>query len=477
MNKKIKIASIILIIIISILSVSKEFQNDTFYLIKVGETILTKGIDFKDHFSFHNLPYQYPHILFSIIVYIFYDLFSLTGLYILTIIFTIILAISMYYINIKNSKNQIMTTAFTLIFIIAINGFLTLRAQIVSYIIFIFEYYFLNKLITRNKIKYIIYIFLLAVLLVNTHVAVYPFYIIIFLPFLGEYILKKITKKETYKIKHLLISLFLSLTAGLFSPLFLNSYTYLFNTLINTTTNYITEHQPIILIKDIRMIICSLLIILLFTTKKFKLEIKEKLLLLGLTLMAFSSARHMSLLIIFLTIILSKYWSNYLLEKEQNQNKKIEKFFTSKRGIITLLIYLLFITIIVIPRNINKEYINKQDYPVEATKYIKENIDYKNIRIFNDYNIGSYLILNDIKVFIDSRSDLYTKSYNKKEDIFQDFINVNSINVYYEDIFDKYSIDYILINNNSSLSMLLLHDENYNTIYSDNYFILYKRNK
>ena len=157
-NKKIIPFAIFLIILLSILIIPKEFQNDTFYLIKVGESIMEHGLDFKDHFSFHNLDYLYPHWLFSLIVYLVYNISSFTGLYILTIIFTIVLGASLYFVNIKNSKSNIISICMVLLTLVFLFGFLTLRSQILSYTIFILEYYFLNKLLKTNNNKYIIYI-------------------------------------------------------------------------------------------------------------------------------------------------------------------------------------------------------------------------------------------------------------------------------------------------------------------------------
>jgi len=476
MKKKITIISIIFLMIVTVAYVPKEFQNDTFYLVKAGESLMQNGIDFADHFSFHNLSYLYPHFLFSIVVYLSYAILSFDGLYILTLIFSILLSLVMYYANIKNSNNKVIPLVITIIFLIYIYDFLTLRAQIISYSIFILEYYFLNKLITTNKNKYILYIFLLAILLVNTHVAVYPFYVILFLPIIGEYIINKILRKKTYSIKKILISLVFSLIAGLISPLFLNSYTYLYNTLINTTTKYIQEHQPIILFENPRAIIILLIVIILFTNKIFKLELKEKFLLLGLTIMALSSSRHQSLLSIFLFIILSKYLS-IIIDKENI--KLLEKNIIKTKGFIFALILILILSIPSFIKNMNLNYINENLYPVEATKYIKENLDYENIRIFNDIDIGSYLILNDIKVFIDSRTDLYTKSYNKKEDIFNNYINTIYFRVHYEIMFDSYDIDYILLPTDSTLSLYMSYGNStslYTVEYSDENFILYKRN-
>lgn len=474
-KNKITIISIILIALLTIIYVTKTFQNDTFYLIKVGEQIVKNGIDFKDHFSFHNLPYLYPHILFSVVVYIFYNLFANHGLYILTIIFSLILSFIMYYVNIKNSKNKIIPLITTLLFVIYMVSFITLRAQIASYSIFILEYYFLNKLLKTNKNRYIVYITLLAILLVNTHVAVYPFFIILFLPFIGEYILNKILKKENFKIKKILISLILSLLAGLASPLLLNSYTYLYNTLINNTTNYIDEHQPTVLYKDLRMIIVILITIYLFVSKKIKLETKEKLLLLGLIYMALSSIRHQSLLYIFLFIIINKHFSIYFSKERINE---LENIITKPLGIGFTVVVLLILSIPITIKNVNSDYINKEKYPVDAVKYIKENLDYENIRIFNTYDIGSYLILNDIKVFIDSRSDLYTYSYNKTRDIYDDYINIVDFRAYYENLFRKYNIDYVLMPSDNKLLVYLSYGNDnvrYAQEYKDEYFTILKR--
>lgn len=125
-------------------------------------------------------------------------------------------------------------------------------------------------------------------------------------------------------------------------------------------------------------------------------------------------------------------------------------------------------------KNQKLDYVNKNLYPVEIVKYINNNLDYKNIKIFNDINIGSYLIMNNIPVFIDSRTDLYTKIYNGKEDIYKDYINVIKGNIYYEEIFEKYNINYILIEKDSWLSNYIKKDKKYTVEYEDSNFVLFK---
>ena len=66
MNKKVTIVAIIILVILCIIfcGMSLNDSNDTFYLIKLGESISKNGIDMLDHFSWiPNLPYTYPHWL------------------------------------------------------------------------------------------------------------------------------------------------------------------------------------------------------------------------------------------------------------------------------------------------------------------------------------------------------------------------------------------------------------------------------
>ena len=82
----------------------KTFQNDTFYTIKIGEFISentehvsdllpwNKGLDMKDHYSFHNLPYTYPHWLYDFFTYKIYNIGNFQGVYWATCILAVIIS-------------------------------------------------------------------------------------------------------------------------------------------------------------------------------------------------------------------------------------------------------------------------------------------------------------------------------------------------------------------------------------------------
>ena len=137
--------------------------------------------------------------------------------------------------------------------------------------------------------------------------------------------------------------------------------------------------------------------------------------------------------------------------------------------VISFFFVLLIILNINYYKNIN--YIKEKNYPVKASDYILENLDYKNIKLYNGYNYGSYLIYRGIPVFIDSRADLYLKEFNPSINVFDDS-NDDFDN--YKSIFSSYKISHILLNNGYKLNSVLKLDNDYNIIYEDDYFTLYE---
>ena len=83
-----------------------------------------------------------------------------------------------------------------------------------------------------------------------------------------------------------------------------------------------------------------------------------------------------------------------------------------------------------------------------------------------------------IPVFIDSRADVYDPQFNGLEDdIFGDFIDVSSIAQYYEDVFEKYGVTHVITYKNSKMNMIIKksHDQNYEKLYEDDHFTIWKR--
>ena len=169
-----------------------------------------------------------------------------------------------------------------------------------------------------------------------------------------------------------------------------------------------------------------------------------------------------------------KYCSN-LNKYDTNAINQLNSLITSNVVVFFILSFCLIYAIYKISINIDIEFISSKKYPVNATEYILNNVDYKNMRIYNDYNVGSYLMLNNIPVFIDSRLDVYCSEFNNT-DIFKDYINITYDNQYYDEIFKKYDFTHILLKNDEKVLKYIKKDTNYSIIYEDEYFTLFERN-
>lgn len=562
--KTLKIAFNILalfcIIIFSMSLVQKTFQNDTFYTIKIGQLIRTNGIDCIDHFSWHNLPYLYPHWLYDVITSLVYDFAGgFAGVYGLTVILSAILGITTYLANKKISKNEVVSFVLTMGQMYLMGDYIAARAQLVTFILFELTIIFIEKFLEKPKKRYAIGLIIIPILIANIHSAVFPFYFILYLPYLGEYIisvlvdahlphkiykiylnraikktnkkLKNLTEKdqvEKYQTKianlnkqieksntnfekfiikqndrrknpyrlriekndnvlKLFIIMVICIFTGLLTPLKDMPYTYTWRIMQGNTTQSISEHLPLTLIDDKPLLICLTLVITLLMFTKVKIRLRDLFLIGGLTLLAFMSRRQVSMLVLFGGLVLGRILSELIKVYDKKGTEEFMKYITTIPGEVLTIIIVLAISYCIYKPNFKAVYVSSKSYPTQAAKWIKENLDYKDIRLYNDYNYGSYLLFEDIPVFIDSRCDLYTPEFNgeydkdkKKyvgQDIFSDFINISTISTYYDTKFSEYDITHVMTKTNSKLHMLISRDKKYKEIYKDDCFTIYEINR
>ena len=193
-EKKNIICGVIFVAIIAFFSFSeapKTLQNDTYYTVSIGNLIMENGIDMKDHFSWHeDLPYTYPHWLYDVFMSIIYNVGNWDGIYISVCVMSIILGLSIYIVNKKLNKNQVVSFCITIGAMYLLKDYIAARAQLATFIIYVWVIYFIEKFIENpKKIGYALGIILSSILIANLHVAVWPFIFVISLPYIAEYII------------------------------------------------------------------------------------------------------------------------------------------------------------------------------------------------------------------------------------------------------------------------------------------------
>lgn len=551
---KFNVLAIFCIVIFCMAITPITFQNDTYYSIAIGKHIVETGtIDMMDPFSWHeDLPYTYPHWAYDVGTYLVYNLGESVGiggfaaLYIATMILSVILGIVIYYACCKFSKNNLISFFITLGIVYLLKNFIAARAQLVTYILFALTVLFIENFIETKKKRYAVYLIIIPIIIANVHCAVWPFYFVLYLPYIAEYLLavivdaniyynvklffsrsklKRLSKKEgkqdkidalnnkikeleaskenvkaieekrranPYKVifkkepavKWLILIMIISLFTGLLTPLGDVPYTYYIKTMQGNTTQNISEHQPLTLINNTAILIVFTMFLLVLIFTDTKLRLRDFFMLAGLTLMTLMSRRQASLFAIIAGFIFVKLITALFEKYDKTGTETVMKFMTKLPGkIITIFMGILISLYIFVPK-IGNQFVNKASYPVDAANFIIENLDLDEIRLYNEYNYGSYLLYRGIPVFIDSRADLYAPEFNgtkgedgkyKGRNIFSDYINTSNISTYYENTFNKYDITHTITTKKAKLNMFLSRDENYKEIYSDKYFVIYER--
>lgn len=525
-NKKINsavvftIMEIIAISIISIALTPVTLQNDTFYTIKIGEHISKYGIDMQDPFSWHeNLGYTYPHWGYDLITYYIYSAFGMTGIYVVTCILSAILGITIYTVNTKLVKNKVLSFLITIGAMYVIRGYIAARAQLVTFILFALTILFIEKFLETKKKRYAVALIIIPIIIANIHLAVFPFYFILYLPYIAEYIIailgeiviyrklkiqkiklkiKRLSKdnknqekveklkedlnklnekvdkikikrsknlQNPYKIKltkndnvkWLILIMVICIFTGLLTPLGDTPYTYLFKTLQGNTTQNINEHLPMTLIDESEACCCLILFLAPLIFTKVKIRLSDLFMIGGLCILMLSSRRQVTMFVIVGSVILNRLITQLIvIYNDEKYIENMEKRATSIIGVLIISILTLCLTYYFAKDKVDDKYIDESSYPVQACDYILKNIDLGKARFYNEYNYGSYMLFRGIPVFIDSRADLYAPEFSgKSDDIFMDFIETSGIAKFYEDIFKKYDITHVITYENSKMNMII----------------------
>ena len=535
-NIRFNILAIILIAIFCFSISPRTLQNDTFYTIKIGEHILENGIDMKDPFSFHDLKYTYPHWLYDVSIYLIYSIGGHTGIYMSTVVLCMALGILIYLTNVKLTKNKLTSFIITIGAMYLLKEYIAARAQLATFILFVLTVYFIEQFLETKKKRYAVGLVIIPIFMANLHLAVFPFYFVLYLPYIAEYMIyilsnggiivttskieslhKKLKKiedeKEIEKIKNkileleakndklqkryekananpykikirgnhtvklLIIVMIICIFTGLLTPLGDTPYTYLVKTMQGNTTHNISEHLPLTLIQNLNFM-CVLMVflaILIFTDTKIRLS--DLFMLGGLTLLTFYTRRQESMFVLMGSFILNRLICSMFDKYNPEGCKNAIKAICRPLPMISTIAIVLMICVNMYKPKIGNKYINEKAYPVDAATYILDNLDIGNIKLYNEYNYGSYLLYRGIPVFIDSRADLYAPEFNEGVTVFDDYLSLSGVNKdNIEETLDKYDITHMIMYKDTKLRTFIKQDEEkYSLLYEDDYFCVYER--
>lgn len=462
-------------------------ENDIFWMINTGKHILSYGFMSVDPFTLHDgLNYSVQQWLTDVIFYRMYSIGGFFFVYLTVVLCYLYTTVMLYKLTmLLSEKNVTVSIATTIVCNILLGVFITARAQAFSYAIFVTEIYLLEKSIYSQDRRYLLGIPLLSILLINFNAVMWAFFFLLMVPYIIDGISARKTRVYNFLRQHARILLpmgygtslmafviAISLFCGYFNPYRLDNMIYVFKAYGNSNiNNLIWEMQSPDFKTAGGMALFALYIFTIFTylIVRGKTKLRYILITVGTAYLGVASVRNIPLFVICAVPFIAFYLKDAIPEKLIGLGKQE---YEGRHKFITLILlviagYVFF----------NNNYvIDKQgEYaPTQAVRFIKSNLDLSRFRLFNEYETGGYLEYKGIRPFIDSRSEVFAKKLNGREDIISDYNGIFRGTLNYRKVFAKYDLNHALVSIDGFIDMQLKYDDEFEVVYRDDLFALYK---
>ena len=493
----------VLLLLLTICMIRPCFQNDTFYIIKLGEQLLDKGIVLNDYWAWSaQLVNTYPHFLLNLIFALLYRSFGFFGIYVFVLVIGYAFSLSLYYMiektydsaagNKNPSLYPLVGTIVSVIVIVVFPTFILARSQLITYPLWLWEAWFILCFLNSGKKRYAIAIIVIAWLCALVHATAWYFTFILFLPFFASVIVTRLgtfissrnidagfiiqnekfilsNENECSNSKKLLLIMLISYATGLLTPTRL-CYTSVFKASSGITINYIAEHQPLVLAEMKYVLIGLLLFIVLMSVIKSRCRLDLLFLFGGTFVMSVMSKRHVGLL-----VFLGWFALFYLLFSIIRFIPAILKNRLSMT-VTAIIIPIAFLILGIANNNITPFYFFDSSFvSAEAIDYLEENYDAQQLRLFNSYSYGAYMLFRDIPVFIDSRVNEYTQEFDPSldRDVLNDYLTVISLDSNWREVVDYYDFDGYYISKNTALYEILLMSPDVEIVWENDTMVIF----
>lgn len=459
-KRKIILINLVLGFIVVVLLTRKFFNDpDGFWHIRTGQWIIENKKVFRyDAFSWygieHNLTWINHEWLFAILISLVYKAGGL-NLVMWSVAFFggILYLLITWYLYIRN-KNIFFSLIISLISLCGLQPYLQPRPQILSFCLIVIVCILLQK----KKWYFIIPIMILEA---NLHGGIWPLFIVVITFY-------------AYKEKPILI--LLSVSSVLINPYGVEMYFFTFKSQFDSVVaTHIAEAIKTTMANRRNILVLISYIILIAATHDKKIKWQEALFVFAVGGLTFMGERHVAFAYLLIMPILSPYvllTANNLLDKlGEKRNFIMYKNFIYLYT-IELIVMLFLIFGIKNVYNIKSDnLVSKSIYPSEnVIKYIKDN---KLYRLFNNYNIGGYLIFNNIPDLIDGRADPFSEKFNNTT-IFKEYCEVLDFQRDYIRFLKDNNIKYLLLSSQDRLSFVVQANPRFEVTYKDDYFAIYK---
>lgn len=451
-----------------LLAIGVNLDNDIWFLLNHGRYIVENGFPVIEPFSIHeNFEFIVQQWLFSVIVHYAYTLMGKWGIMLVVYASAVVVTILLYKITMLLSSEKfylsvLLTTVISLLFCMY---YMVSRPQIITYIIILTAFYLLEKYVVTDNAKWLWFLPVLSLLLINFHSSMWWLLFAFFIPYLisSFRINKWNINTEPIRKAPLFITGIFMLVAGFINPYGYKAIAYVFSSFGDETISCAIIEMAVPDVKDVTGFIFFLTFALGVLSYVFNREGKSTLrfflLSIGTTFLALMSIKGMAYYLIGALLPLA-FWFKNLAHKLTFTNSKKEL------GLTTL--FIVFVVAVSVWAHVN-DYDPSKDFPQTkaAVEYLAENEDPTSVKLYTSFQDGGYVEHCGFKAYIDARAEVFIKANNKKEDVFGEYVSLQSGVIHYADFLEKYQFSHIIVTSEDVLDVYLAKDKNYAVYYED----------
>ena len=453
-------------------------EEDIWFLLNHGKYILNHGFPTVEPFTIHQgLSFVMQQWLSAFVFYLIYSLFGKYGLLILIVMVNLLILFFLYKLCMTISDNKrTISTVITCITDIFLMIFILPRPQIFTYLFLIIILYIMEVFYKDKNTKLIYFLPLISILQINFHASMWFMLYLFMLPYIVDFTLKFIKNKKDKRIFKLLVIILVMLGVGFINPYGINNIIYIFNSYGNKYINSmimemfpptINSSNAFGIYGKITFLIIGVIVCIYMFYRKGCFKLRHMLLLLGVLILALCNIRSLSLLIIGGIPFLAAYLKDLIADNCDNNmiSQKYKMNYLFSLGF-------LFLFIVVLGGLLQPKFDNGLKKGVDK---LLADSDYKDIVLYTNYNNGSYCEYRGIKTYIDTRAEVFLKSNNKKEDIFYEYYLLTKGRYDIDKFLNKYNFTHLLVTKNDILYKYLINSKDYETIYKEKDYRIFKR--
>ncbi len=482
LNKK-NFLLLYLLVSIFLITAPWYIDNDSWFIFTHGRYILNNGFPYIEPFTIHEgLNFVMQQWLFALILYLCKFKFGVKSLFFFVVTVNLLIVFVLHKLCMVVTKNNYkiaIPIAFLIDFLLIKLTFIRTRPQIFSYVLIPLFIYLIELYRTKGNKKTLFLLPLVSILEVNVHASMWAFLYVYSMPFIAELVIQKFTKESpTYKVKPLIIALIASVLAGFINPYGYKAMLYFFTSINKGANIYIYEMQtPSVFSKEG---LCNILLIGIFiglSTMKFmkkgKVEWRYIFLTYGSFILALTNKKSIAYFVIF-SLYPAAYYLNILLTNEEASIKKAPSA-ESHRLLNNSLLAITALTIVFSFAWNVKINLDEPDYKIEKEAILSILKDNENnlsdLKVYCNYDMGGYLEYHGIKAYIDPRAEVFYYSNNGKEEIFNEYLQLQASEISVDAFLAKYNFTHLYLAPNDFLSKVI--DVNGDETKFKNYTIIY----